>query len=60
VLDELERLETAMSTLTPDDAVLQDVTTRLRELVRAHAGGDLAASSDDELLAELENELKSF
>ncbi|WRZ95707.1 type I polyketide synthase [Streptomyces sp. NBC_01007] len=60
VLDELERLETAMSMLTPDDAVLQDVTARLRELVRAHAGGDLAASSDDELLAELENELKSF
>jgi hypothetical protein len=38
----------------------QEVTSRLRELVRASAGGELAVASDDELLAELESELKSF
>jgi acyl carrier protein len=61
VLADLERLEAAMAGLGPDDDPLrQEVTSRLRELVRASAGGELAVASDDELLAELESELKSF
>ncbi|MFI9328319.1 SDR family NAD(P)-dependent oxidoreductase [Kitasatospora sp. NPDC052868] len=60
LLADLDRFEAALAQLDPDDELRQEVVGRLRELARSTADSELTEASEDDLLAALENELKTF